>query len=162
MAQIWDILIKENGNGGDFQLLGNDLAVCKSIEGAAYMAMFGGNTEADTKLPRIPGVQDYSWWGNTFIQQYPFSQFNSLTERTLNSTPLTSAGRPVIENAIRKDFAFLPGTTVSVAIVSTDRIDVTLTAILPSGLPRVQVFSLSRNPDTGDFDLGDFDFTDFF
>lgn len=163
MAAIWDILTKEDGSGGDFQMRGNDLAVCKSIEGAAYMAMFGGNTEADTKLPRIAGIQDFSYWANALlISQFPFAQFNSLTERTLNSTQLNSAGRPIIENAIKKDFAFIPGVTVSVAIVSTDKINVTLTVILPSGLPRVENFSLSRNIDSGDFDLGDFDFIDFF
>ncbi len=161
MAAIWDILIKEDGNGGDFQMRGNDLAVCKSIEGAAYMSMFGGCVEADTKLPRVVGEQDFSYWGNIFIQQ-PVARFNSLTERTLNNTPLTSAGRPIIENAIRKDFSFIPGATVAVSIVSTDRINVAVTVILPSGLPKVETFSLSRNPITGDFDLGDFNFLDFF
>lgn len=163
MAEVWDILVKETGDGGDFQMRGNDLAVCKSIEGSAYMAMFGGNVEADTKLPRIAGVQDFSYWANTLaIAQYPLAQFNSQTERVLNTTTLNSSGRAKIENAIRKDFAFIQNFTVSVSIVSTDRIDVTLTVILPSGTPQVQTFSLSRNPITGDFDLNDFNFLDFF
>jgi len=89
-------------------------------------------------------------------------QFNSLTERTLNTTPLTSAGRPIIENAIKKDLSFLNNVTVSVVIVSTDRINVTLKIILPSGSTGIATFSLVRNPDTGDFDLNDFNFNDFF
>ncbi len=160
---IWDLYTRETGSGGDFLILGNDLAVDKSIGSAIYMAMFGGNTEADTQVPRQAVIQDLSYWGNAiFMQQLPYCQFNSLTERTLNATPLTSAGRPVIEAAIKQDMAFLGNVTVTVVIVSTDRINVTLKIILPSGLPAVATFVLSRNPITGDFDFSDFSFEDFF
>lgn len=164
---IWDILILETGNGGDFTMAGNDLAVCKGIENAIYLAMFGGNIEADTKFPRPAGVQDFSYWGNALLYLgLKNAWFNSLTERTLNKTVLNSAGRITIENAIKKDLAFLAPSgatlTVSVAIVSTDRINVSVRVVLPTGASQVGSFSFVFNPLTGDFDLTDFDFADFF
>lgn len=160
---IWDIAVMETGSGGDFTLNGNDLAVFKSIEGAGYMAMFGGNTEADTNPRRVFGDEAFDWWGNSiFLSALPLCQMNSLTEWTLNKTPLTSAGRAVIENAIKKDWAFLGDVQVTVVIVSTDRINVSVFATLPNGLPGTVSFSFLRNELTGDFYLGDFDFSDFF
>lgn len=160
MALNWDLALVESFGGGDITLLGNDLAVDYSIGTSMYLRMFGGNVEASTTNPRDTTAQDFSYWGNAFILD-PKLQFNSLTERTLNTTPLTSNGRIIIENAIKKDLEGLD-CTVSVAIVATDKINITLTAILPNGSEKVKTFSLVRNPDTGDFDLNDFDFRDFF
>lgn len=160
---IWDIAIVETGGYGDFTVNGNDLAVFKGLENAIYLAMFGGNIEADTKLPRQAGVQDHSYWGNNlFMQQQPSAQFNSLTERTLNTTVLNSQGRVTIQNAIKKDLSFLPNLVVNVQIVSTDRINVSIKATLPTGRDAVGSFAFVYNPLTGDFDLNDFDFADFF
>lgn len=160
MPEIWDIFLGEQGGYGDMTLLGNDLATCKSVETAIYLAMFGGNIEADTVNPR-PAI-DLSYFGNSiFWGAQPVVQFNSLTERTLQNTPLTSAGRPVIESAIKKDLSFLKNVTVNVQIVATDRINVNLVIVLPTGAAKVSTFSLVRNPFSGDFDLTDFDFNDF-
>lgn len=161
---IWDVAIIETRNGGDLTLNGNDLGVVNSIENALYLSWFGGNVGASTKTPRVAGEQDFSYWGNFFIQN-PDAQFNSLTERTLNNTPLTSAGRIVIENAMKKDLSALAknnSITVSVSIVSTDRINVALKVVLPQGGEKVKTFEITRNPNTGDFDFNDFDFNDFF
>lgn len=160
---VWDIAIVESGGYGDFTLNGNDLAVFKGLENAIYLAMFGGNLEADTKPQRQKGVQAFDYWGNTLLfSQLPKAQFNSLTERTLNNTELTSQGRVTIENAIKNDLSFLPNLNVSVSIVSTDRINVSVRTILPNGTEAVGSFAFVYNPLTGDFDLTDFDFADFF
>lgn len=159
--EIWDLVIVESGGGGDFTVKGNDLATCKSIETAVYLALFGGNIQADTVTPR--STVDLSYWGNSlFHGAKPVTQFNSLTERTLQSVPLTSSGRQIIENAIKKDLSFLPNVTVSVIIVSTDRINVRLKIVLQTGEERIGTFSLIRNGQSGDFDLHDFNFNDFF
>lgn len=157
----WDIALVESGSGGDFTMLGNDLAVTESISNDIYIRMFGGNVEADTQNPRQTTDQDLSYWGNTFIAD-PIQQFNSLTERTLKSTPLTSYGRVIIENAIKKDLATLPGvTTITVRIVSTDRINVALRIVMPNNENKVVTFALVVNAQTGDFDMNDFYFGDF-
>lgn len=160
---VWDLLIGEFGNGGDITLLGNDIAVTGSIETAIYCAMFGGNVESDTVVPRPFPDQDFSWWGNAlFLSQLPDCQFNSLTERTLNNTALISAGRVTIENAIKKDLQFLgSGLTVNVSIISTDRINVSVGIVLPSDSVGVATFSLVRGTSDGDFNFEDFNFNDF-
>lgn len=156
---VWDLVILESGNGGDLTLLGNDLAVCKGIETNVYLRMFGGNVQANTVFPRPD--EDESYWLNSLsLSQLPAAQFNSLTERTLKNTELTSVGRGIIENAIKKDMEGL-ASSVSVSIVSTDKINVTLKILLSSGSEKIVTFSLVRNPNTGDFDLNDFDFRDF-
>jgi len=160
---IWDLVIKETGDGGDLTMLGNDLAVCNSIETAVYLALFGGNVEADTKLPRVIGEQDKSYWGNAlFMGAFPAQQFNSLTERILNTTELGTSAVSIIENAITKDLSFLNILSLSVSIISTDKINVAMKLIIPEELPKIATFSFVRSKDTGDFDLTDFNFNDFF
>lgn len=157
----WDLAILESGNGGDFTMNGNDFAVFEQDENEIYLRLFGGNIEADTKANRLPGEKDNSFWGNRlFFNNDPAISFNSLTERTLNSTPLTSAGRAIIENAIKKDLFGL-NATVSVQIVSTDRINITLKEILPNGSQKIKTYSMVKNPETGDFDFNDFSNLDF-
>jgi hypothetical protein len=158
MAKSWDLYLCESGSGGDFTMNGNDLAIDESVANDIYLRMFGGNIESDTKSPRQTNEQVFDYWGNTFIND-PLLQFNSLTERTLNKTPLNSFGRTIIETAIKKDLqSFQSIESINVAIVSTDRINVSL-GIRDRG---IRTFALVINPATGDFDMRDFDPRDFF
>jgi hypothetical protein len=156
---MFDLAIIETGSGGDLQLLGNDLAVVNGIENMAYLGMFGGNLEQSTVDNE---VNEFSldWWGNTLLMKSnPSIQMNSIVERTLNSTPLTSAGRLVIENAIKYDLVFLEKIIgsqieVSVSIISDDRIDVTLRINFLKET-RVTVIKFKKQSD-GDFSIFDF------
>lgn len=121
-----DLLIYETGNGGDLKLRGADLVSVNGYENVTYLAMFGGA----------------SWWGN-YMQ--PSRPFQSQTETVLETTALNSAGRLAVEEAVKNDLAFLteiPGTTftVSVTLVSKDRIDIDIAV---DG----QTFYYSWNPD---------------
>jgi hypothetical protein len=107
-----DLLIYETGAGGDLKLRGNDFATVNGYENAPYMSMFGGN----------------GYWGN---YMFPNNPFNSQTEPVLQNTPLTSAGRVAIEQAMANDLKFLeniPGTTVVVntVIKGPQRLDATI------------------------------------
>jgi hypothetical protein len=109
-----DLLIYETGSGGDLLISGNDLAQVQGYENSPYLAMFGGG----------------DWWGNYLLPTE--NQFNSQTEQTLNTTPLSSAGRQTIEAAIKADLAYLDnieGTTWSVttAIGGKDRLQIYIT-----------------------------------
>lgn len=157
----YDIAIVETGNGGDFTMQGNDLEVCLNDENEIYLRMFGGNVEQDTKNARTANENDFSYWGNLLLfgndQQI---SFNSITERTLNTTSLTSQGRSVIENAIKKDLQGL-NVDVSVSIIDTDKVEVTIYNKLLKG-QIIKKITFTKNPLTGDFDLGDFSSDDFF
>lgn len=118
-----DIEVIETGNGGDIKKLGNDLALVYSFENMPYLAMFGGNVEQSTPPVRDAAQQAFDWWGNSLFSSTPDVQLNSLTERTLISTALTSSGRLVIEEAIKADLEFMrPFAIVTVAteIIATD------------------------------------------
>lgn len=111
IGSLFDLAIVESLDGGELAYLSNDLVVINKKENQVYIAMFGGN------------VDQSQWWGNSLIMQnQPKIQYNSLTENTLNTTPLTSAGRRAIETAITKDLAFLKPTFIQVSIISDNRI----------------------------------------
>lgn len=160
----FDLAIIETGNGGDIQLMGADLAVVNSIENMPYLAMFGGNKESSVDPSSLISQDEMSfdWWGNNLLMPSDQSQqFNSLCEKAINNTPLTSAGRQLIQNAIINDLQFLqPGAKVSVevTIVSHDVINVNIKI---QG-QRLQVVTIKfKKAVSGDFSPLDFN-SDFF
>lgn len=157
----WDLAIIETGNGGDLILNGNDLGVVKGIENMPYLGLFGGNVEQITSADKISDSKD--WWGNDLLMKSnPSIQFNSIIEKTLNTTGLTSAGRIVIENAIKKDLEFLAEQatiSVTVTITATDRIDINIRVEIDSIL-KVIILNFKKIAD-GDWVITDFN-NDFF
>ena len=102
-----DFSIYESGNGGDLLLI-NDLNLADEILQIVYISLFGGNTEATTLGNEKPGEFRNDWWGNALIfDNEPKKQFNSLTEKTLKTTPLSSFGRIAILNAVKEDLSVL-------------------------------------------------------
>jgi hypothetical protein len=155
----WDLALLETGDGGDFTVNGNDLAVFYQDENEIYLRLFGGNKEADSKKNRRSGDQDLSYWANGILFNHdPAICFNSLTERTLDRTPITSQGIGTIENAIKKDLQGLP-VIISVQMISDDRLRVTMKHTVTE---KTVTFALVRNTSTRDFDLRDFHPNDFF
>jgi len=125
-----DISIFETGSGGDFSLLLGDLATSETLFQNIYLSLFGGNVEVNTTgtEPIDEVRQDY--WGNQLF--YPNNrslQFNSNTERTINTVPLNTAGRIEIERAVTEDLVHLSNivdTQVSVSIISTDKLRISI------------------------------------
>lgn len=155
----FDVAIIETGNGGDVQLNGNDLAIVKGIENMPYLGMFGGNVEAVTKN-KVVDAQSFDWWANSlFMLSNQSIQLNSTVEKTLNSVALNSAGRVLIENAIKEDLKFLSdqGVTVQVDVIiySVDRINVKLRISQLDGTQKVTTINFKKSLD-GDFFILDF------
>jgi len=155
---MFDLSVIETLNGGDVQQVGNDLAVVYNIENMIYLGMFGGNVEASTDNTSVQ-IESFDYWGNTLLMfNNPSQQFNSLTERTINTTPLTSSGRVLIENAIKKDLEFFKDlggiVTVSVEIVATDKIKVRIRVEL-NNQQQITVINFRKSLD-GDFFILDF------
>ena len=123
-----DVKVIETGNGGDLTKNGNDLAMVFSFENMVYLALFGGNKAAVTPQKRISSEQAFDYWANSLL--FPEDtglQFNSITEKTLETTALTSVGRLTIEDAVKSDLEFMAAfaeVSVSSQIVSSDRIDI--------------------------------------
>ncbi|MBP6659710.1 MAG: hypothetical protein KA174_03465 [Chitinophagales bacterium] len=132
-----DLQVIETGNGGDLIKNGNDLALVYSFENMPYLAMFGGNKEAVTR-PRLATEQAFDWFGNSlFFPNDESLQFNSLTEKALDTIPLTSAGRILIENEIKKDLQFMQPfaeITVKTSIPQTDTLLINIKIQEPDNL----------------------------
>ena len=135
-----DIKIYETGNGGDINVLGNDLESVYSFENMPYLGMFGGNVEQSTSQVGEADEQRFDFWGNSFLID-PASQFNSLTERGLINTPITSEGRILIENLVRADLRFMEDfavVNVVVRVISDDKLNIDVTIDQPSNLQNLQ------------------------
>lgn len=161
---MMDLAIVETGSGGDLQIEGNDLAKVYGIENQPYLAMFGGNIEADTVSNQVL-EQSLDYWGNSLlIPNNESAQFNSKLERALLTTPLTSAGRIKLINLVTQDLLFIRnslGNTldISVSIESDNRVQITLTITLATGT-RVIIINYRKHSAEGDF--YQFDFNDDF
>ena len=133
-----DVKVIETGNGGDLTKNGNDLAMVFSFENMVYLAMFGGNKEAVTLQKRISNEQAFDYWANSLLfSEDTGLQFNSITEKTLETTALTSVGRLTIEDAVKADLEFMAAfaeVSVSSQIVSSDRIDISVKVNEPGNL----------------------------
>lgn len=108
MFETKDILLYENGNGGEIAIDGYDIALNDQLLQQPYLCLFGGNIEAVTSGDEQAGTLRNDWWGNSlFFQQESARQFNSVTEKALNETPLNSAGRIKLLRAVERDLESL-------------------------------------------------------
>lgn len=154
---FFDLAIIESGNGGDLQLVGQDLSVIYGIENMPYLGMFGGNHEADTKPTEVK-EQSFDFWANNLLFSEDINiQFNSTCERALKNNPLTSEGRTNIENSIKEDLKFMSSfatVKVTATITDTDRIDIII-RIKQDLEERIIIYKFKKKSD-GDFWLLDF------
>lgn len=131
-----DLKVFETGNGGDILVQGNDFAYVDGFQNMPYLAMFGGNVEQDTSQVGADDEQRFDWWGNGLIAAQA-AQNNSLTERKLGDTPITSQGRQLIEQSVRADVAFMQEfavVDVSVRVVTDDWLNISMTIRQPGAV----------------------------
>lgn len=131
-----DIKLYETGNGGDIMIKGNDLETVQGFENFPYLAMFGGNVEQTTQQVGAGDEQRFDWWGNAFLPKQN-TQMNSITEKKLITTAITSQGRILIEEAIKADLAFMQSfanISVAVTVISDDWLNIAVTIQEPTNL----------------------------
>jgi len=135
---IIDLQVIETGNGGDLLLKGIDLSQVEGFENMIYIGLFGGNVAMSTTKERAPSEMAYDWWGNTLLMpNLPTQQFNSQTERTLNTVALTSGNLIYIQNAVNADLEFMQPfakVTVNVAIIGVDKVRLQILVKEPNNL----------------------------
>lgn len=119
-----DINLFETGSSGDFAIVNDDLLMGESLYQQIYLALFGGNIEASTKDSYFDSEERFDYWGNSLIWKTEKSvQFNSETERTIQTTTLNSSGRLSIIQSVNNDLEYLKSMinfTVDVQIVKHD------------------------------------------
>lgn len=125
-----DILLFESGDGGEMAIQGNDLVLIETILQQAYIALFGGNVEANTVGDEIPTQERFDYWANSLLwPDSPNKQFNSNTERVLQNTVLNSAGRIEITSAVELDLDYLKliaNFEVEVSILSHNKVQISI------------------------------------
>lgn len=160
----FDLAIVETNNGGDIQLNGQDLAIVRSHENDVYLALFGGNVEGVTALVSIEAEMVDYWANQLLFQAEGDKQYNSITEKTLNTVALSSAGRLKIENAVKEDLKFLSDAgaevNVEVSIPSTNTVQIKVEVQYNEEDQALTIITLRRN-EGGDFSIVDFS-TDFY
>lgn len=125
-----DVKTIESYDGGELLLSGNAITPAFGFINMPYLALFGGNVEANTPTERIASEQNFDFWGNSLMPNQPKIQYNSNTERTLNTVALNSSGRILIEQAVKRDLKFMEAfakVNVSVAIIGVDRVRIAIT-----------------------------------
>ena len=138
---FFDLALVESMNGGELVFTNGVLNTVTNKENQPYLAMFGGNADKS------------AWWGNNlFFKSQPNRQYSSLTEYTLNTTPLTSAGRRIIETAINSDLSFLKPSSVQVSILSDNVVSATVNGDFGQLIFNYQL----RQTTNGDFYFLDF------
>ncbi len=132
-----DLLLFENGSGGDILVSNNDMTLVETLFQQVYISLFGGNIEANTTGSEIEGQQRDDWWANTLLfSDTPEKQFNSNTERTLDNVTLNTSGRIDIKRAVESDLNSLSDIadiTVNVVILAHDKVQISVLLQKPDG-----------------------------
>lgn len=123
-----DLLIFENGNGGEISLNGRDISLVERLYYKVYYSLFGGNIEATTKGNEVVGEVRSDWWGNSlFFSEKKAKQFNSETEKTLRNVTLNSLGRIEILNSVKNDLKYLKDISqldINIVLLSTEKLEI--------------------------------------
>jgi len=123
-----DILLFETGQGGDFSIVNDDLLLGESFYQQIFLALFGGNIEASTKSQYLDGEERFDYWANALLwKNEQTKQFNSTTERVIQTTTLNSSGRIKIIEAVKVDLEYLKPIadfTVEVEILGRDNLKI--------------------------------------
>lgn len=126
-----DVLIYESGDGGELEIINGDIATTEMLYQQVYIALFGGNVEQNTKTNFLLTEQRFDYWANALIwPTEPDLQYNSNTERVLNTTALNSSGRLDILRAVEQDLQYLNellNFTADVELESTNRVRIIVT-----------------------------------
>lgn len=133
-----DLLLYENGNGGELLVLNNDLSLVEALYQQVYLMLFGGNLAANTTGSENENQQRFDWWGNSlFFANRAEKQFNSNTERVLDSVSLNTSGRIDIKRAVEADLEPLKqigNIDVKVSILSESKVKINVTLQKPDSL----------------------------
>ena len=130
-----DILLYESGDGGEMSVMSDDLVLSETLYQQVYLALFGGNIEANTSNNTLITEERKDWWGNELIyKETPSKQFNSNTERTINNIALNSSGRLEVIRAVESDLQYL--TTLLNYSVDVELININRMRIIVNFTPK--------------------------
>lgn len=105
-----DVKLYQTTDDGDISVSGGIVELSGGLETAAYLSLFGGNEDDDGR-PDNPRT----WWGN-LDEIDPARRYRSETQHLLKSIPATSGNLRRIEDAAKKDLAWLLSSKAAVSL----------------------------------------------
>lgn len=123
-SQDGDVLLFQTNDNGDIDVNDGIVTMTPSFETALYLSLFGGNQDDAGGSDRT-----LQWWGD-IDEVEPARKYISETQNLIEGLPVTSSNLLRIEDAARRDLAWL----VNQGIASS----VTVNASIP-GLNRVRI-----------------------
>lgn len=140
-----DVRLFHTPDGGSITVTNGEVLLDSGLETAVYLSLFGGN-ERDSGLQADDRLQ---WWGN-LTERDPARRYRSETQHLLQALPLVPASLRRIEEAARRDVAWLvPAIASALAVRATmpalDAVRLEIVIVLVSGQQLSFEFIRSRS-----------------
>jgi phage gp46-like protein len=97
-----DVALRHTDNGGEITAANGLLNLDDGLYGAVYLSLFGGNIDDSGS----DGDKSRQWWGN-LSELSPERKHRSETQNVLRSLPLVPASLRQIEDANKRDLAWM-------------------------------------------------------
>jgi len=109
-----DLLLFQTNDGGEIEVINGFVTLTDDLQTASYLSMFGGD----------------SWFAND-LQENPASKMNAETGRVIETTNPSSSGLLAVEDAIKRDHAWMITEGLASAVDAEANLDgSTLTIII--------------------------------
>jgi len=124
MSQQGDVKLYQTDDDGDITVVNGVVEMSGGLETAAYLSLFGGNEDDDGRADNPK-----EWWGN-LIEDEPTREYTSETQNLLTSLPATSGNLVRLEQAVKRDLAWMVSESVasniavSVSIPALNKVDI--------------------------------------
>lgn len=105
-----DVLLEQTPDDGEITITNGLVTMTPGLDNAAYLSLFGGNDDD-------PGGEDttLAWWGN-LTQERAERQYRSETQYLLRAIPAITANLRRIEDAVRRDLAWMLSNGVAASV----------------------------------------------
>lgn len=140
-AQQGDVRLYQTDDGGEIAVERGVVEMDGGLETAVYLSLFGGNEDDDGR-PDNP----VNWWGN-LIEDRPERIYRSETQHLLRALPATSGNLPRIEDAVKRDLAWVVPAGVasevsaSASVIGLNRVKITVSVEAVGSPSRFEFFA---------------------
>lgn len=97
-----DVALRHTDNGGEIEATNGLLTLDDGLYGAVYLSLYGGNVDDSGSN----GDKPRQWWGN-LSELESAGTYRSETQNALRSLPLVPASLRQIEDAVKRDLAWM-------------------------------------------------------
>jgi len=125
-TQQGDVILFQINDGGEINVEKGIAEMSGGLATAAYLSLFGGNQDDDKRANN-----NLTWWAN-LNENNPIDQYRSETQNLLNNIAATSNNLLRLEEAARRDLAWLiegsiaSDISVVASIIAINRVELSI------------------------------------